>query len=108
VFKYGYAWQNLCEAVRCLAGTSTIQERLIMAGQAMHVLFRSEQLPDEKLFAELRAIQDALTAKDVPSEKLIATVNQMTDDEAREWSMRIVDLAEKVTRLHAIETSGSA
>lgn len=109
LMKYGHAWEKLYIGLRCLAGTGTMKERLLMALQSGIQALRVDSLPDKKLSAELAAIHNALTAKDDPEGgrkgRLAATVAQMTEMEAREWSLRIVDLAIDVTRRNANESS---
>ncbi len=102
--KYEYAWQKLYVALRCLAGTGTIKERLIKAWRS-GIDRLVDHPPDKSLAAELTAIRDALTARTDPESgkgSVAATVDQMSAEEARSWSMRIVDLALDITRRSAV------
>lgn len=108
-FKYGYAWEKLYVGMRSLAGSGTIQDRLIAAWRSgIYLLRNRDNLPDEVLYDELNKICDALTAKEDPTGgregKLTATVVQMSDDEAEEWARRILSLYDNVTRLHAVQS----
>ena len=108
--KHGYMWEKLYIGLRCLAGTGTMKERLVKAWRS-GIYKLVDRLVDKKHAAELVAIHEALTAKVDPESgkgSVAATVAQMTEDEACSWSMRIVDLAVDVTRLNAVESSGSA
>jgi hypothetical protein len=108
--KYGYEWQTLYIALRCLAGTGTMKERLLKAWRS-GIYRLVDHLTDKDLAAELLAIRDALTAEIEPDSgkgSAAATVAKMSEGEALSWSMRIVDLAVDATRLNAIKSSRSA
>ena len=108
--NYGYAWERLYIALRCLAGTGTMKERLVKAWRS-GIYKLVDRHFDKKLSAELMTIHEALTSKADPENgrgSVTATVGQMTEDEACSWSLRIVDLAVDVTRLNADESSGPA
>lgn len=85
-----------------------MKERLLKASQTALCSLRADSLPDKKLSEALSEIQNGLTAgegqKGGRTDRLAATIAQMTEMEAREWSLRIVDLAIDVTRRSAIES----
>jgi hypothetical protein len=108
--KYEYAWEKLYIAMRCLAGTGTMKERLIRAWRS-GVYKLVDRPSDRRILAELVQIRDALTAvadRESGKGSVAATVAQMAEEEACKWSMKIVDLAVDVIRLNAIEKPGSA
>jgi hypothetical protein len=104
--KYEDAWQKLYIALRILAGTGAIKERLIKAWRS-GIYKLADHLLDKNLTAELTMIRDALTAKTDPETgkgSVAVTVAQMSEEEACHWSMRIVDLAVDATRITAFKS----
>ncbi len=106
------SWENWSKAIHTLVGMGTIQERLISAYVHNLIHIKTEDLP-EKVRERIDELSKDLTRvePDAGEGSVEATVNKMSDEEACEYSYKILDmycdLYEKTFPHHVEENSSN-
>jgi hypothetical protein len=97
-----YAWEKFNSAIRTLASTGTIQERLADAYRLNLGFLDPDKMP-KNLQEEFKKLGEDLTR--VPQKgdegSVAATTATMTDDEAREHIGSIISMYDEVVRYEA-------
>jgi hypothetical protein len=96
--RYSYTHEKLSQAVDSLAtGTGSIQDRLLNAALALHVL-RAKDFPEE-MANEFSSLWQEFTKQPAMANEgtLQATILRMSDGEAAEWASRILHLHSRIS-----------